>query len=54
MRVLVAGDHGYIGAVLAPFLPAAGHEVDRSGLNLYEDRAPTRLRSRLPARSGNG
>ena len=27
MRVLVAGDRGYIGAVLVPFVGAAGHEV---------------------------
>jgi nucleoside-diphosphate-sugar epimerase len=27
MRVLVAGDRGYIGSVLAPMLRAAGHEV---------------------------
>lgn len=27
MRVLVDGDRGYIGAVLVPFLQAAGHEV---------------------------
>jgi nucleoside-diphosphate-sugar epimerase len=27
MRVLVTGDRGYIGAVMAPFLIAAGHEV---------------------------
>jgi nucleoside-diphosphate-sugar epimerase len=36
MRVLVAGDRGYIGAVLAPFLRAAGHEVDGLDLGLYE------------------
>jgi nucleoside-diphosphate-sugar epimerase len=36
MRVLVAGDRGYIGAVLAPFLRSAGHEVDGLDLGLYE------------------
>src|ERR1700722_11910218 len=36
MRVLVAGDGGYIGAVLAPFLRAAGHNVDGLDLGLYE------------------
>jgi nucleoside-diphosphate-sugar epimerase len=36
VRVLVAGDRGYIGAVLAPFLRAAGHEVDGLDLGLYE------------------
>src|SRR5277367_5811602 len=36
MRVLVAGERGYIGAVLAPFLRAAGHEVDGLDLGLYE------------------
>ena len=36
MRVLVAGDRGYIGAVLVPFLRASGHEVDGLDLGLYE------------------
>jgi nucleoside-diphosphate-sugar epimerase len=36
MRILVAGDRGYIGAVLVPFLRAAGHEVDGLDLGLYE------------------
>jgi nucleoside-diphosphate-sugar epimerase len=36
MRVLVAGDRGYIGAVLVPFLQAAGHVVQGLDLNLYE------------------
>ena len=36
MRVLVAGDGGYIGAVLVPFLRAAGHQVDGLDLGLYE------------------
>jgi nucleoside-diphosphate-sugar epimerase len=36
VKVLVAGDRGYIGAVLAPFLAAAGHEVDGLDLGLYE------------------
>jgi len=36
MKVLVVGDRGYIGAVLVPFLRAAGHEVDGSDLGLYE------------------
>jgi nucleoside-diphosphate-sugar epimerase len=36
MRVLVAGDRGYIGAVLVPFLHASGHEVDGLDLGLYE------------------
>lgn len=36
MRVLVAGDRGYIGAVLVPFLRTAGHEVDGLDLGLYE------------------
>jgi nucleoside-diphosphate-sugar epimerase len=36
MRVLVAGDRGYIGAVLMPFLRAAGHEADGLDLGLYE------------------
>jgi nucleoside-diphosphate-sugar epimerase len=36
MRVLVAGDRGYIGAVLVPFLRAAGHEVGGLDVGLYE------------------
>jgi len=36
MRILVAGDRGYIGAVLVPFLRSAGHEVDGLDLGLYE------------------
>src|SRR6201998_4735332 len=35
MRVLVAGDGGYIGAVLVPFFQRAGHEVDGLDLGLY-------------------
>ncbi len=44
MRVLVAGDGGYIGAVLVPVLRAAGHEVDGLDLGLYEgcDLGPAR------------
>lgn len=36
MRVLVAGDRGYIGAVLVPFLQAEGHEVHGLDLGLYD------------------
>jgi nucleoside-diphosphate-sugar epimerase len=36
MRILVAGDRGYIGAVMVPFLRTAGHEVDGLDLGLYE------------------
>ncbi len=36
MKVLVAGDRGYIGAVLVPFLRTAGHTVDGLDLGLYE------------------
>jgi nucleoside-diphosphate-sugar epimerase len=36
MRVLVAGDRGYIGAVLVPFLQGAGHQVDGLDVGLYE------------------
>lgn len=36
MKVLVAGDRGYIGAVLVPFLRAAGHQVGGLDLGLYE------------------
>ena len=36
MRVLVAGDRGYIGAVLVPILRAAGHQADGLDVGLYE------------------
>jgi nucleoside-diphosphate-sugar epimerase len=36
MRVLVAGDRGYIGAILVPFLRAAGYLVKGLDLGLYE------------------
>ena len=36
MRVLVAGDRGYIGAVLASVVREAGHEVGGLDLGLYE------------------
>jgi nucleoside-diphosphate-sugar epimerase len=36
MRVLVAGDRGYIGAVMVPFLREAGHHVDGLDIGLYE------------------
>src|SRR5215472_8011237 len=61
MRVLVAGDRGYIGAVLVPFLHAAGHEVDGLDVGLYEGcdlgpalpdagtRATLDMRSAVPA-----
>jgi nucleoside-diphosphate-sugar epimerase len=35
VRVLVAGDRGYIGTVLVPFVRAAGHVVDGLDLDLY-------------------
>jgi nucleoside-diphosphate-sugar epimerase len=61
MRVLVAGDRGYIGAILVPFLRAAGHQVDGLDLGLYEGcdlgsgpedvgtRAPRDMRDTAPA-----
>jgi len=36
MRILVAGDRGYIGTVMVPFLRRAGHEVDGYDVGLYE------------------
>ncbi|GAB7007652.1 NAD(P)-dependent oxidoreductase [Nocardioides sp. AN3] len=36
MRVLVAGDRGYIGAVLVPMLMAAGHEVEGLDAGWYD------------------
>jgi nucleoside-diphosphate-sugar epimerase len=52
MRVLVAGDRGYIGAVMVPFLRAAGHTVDGLDVGLYEGcdlgPGPESLGSRQP------
>jgi nucleoside-diphosphate-sugar epimerase len=47
MRVLVAGNGGYIGAVLVPLLQGAGHQVDGYDLGLYEgcDLGPARASS---------
>jgi nucleoside-diphosphate-sugar epimerase len=36
MKVLVAGNRGYIGTVLVPVLKEAGHQVDGLDLELYE------------------
>ena len=36
MRILVAGDRGYIGAVMVPFLVGAGHQVDGLDVGWYE------------------
>ena len=36
MRILVAGDRGYIGTILVPFLRAAGHDVHGLDVGLYE------------------
>jgi len=36
VKVLVAGDRGYIGTVLVPFLRGAGHQVDGLDVGLYE------------------
>ena len=36
VKVLVAGDAGYIGAVLVPFLRTAGHDADGLDLGLYD------------------
>ena len=35
MKILVAGDRGYIGSVLVPFMREAGHVVDGLDLDLY-------------------
>jgi nucleoside-diphosphate-sugar epimerase len=60
MRVLVAGDRGYIGAVMVPLLREAGHHVDGLDLGLYEgcdlgsdiedigDRLPADMRDTEP------
>jgi nucleoside-diphosphate-sugar epimerase len=36
MKVLVAGNGGYIGAVMVPFFQAAGHQVDGLDLGWYD------------------
>lgn len=52
MKILVAGDRGYIGTVLVPFLRAAGHEVGGLDSGLYEGcdfgAAPEDVRWRHP------
>jgi nucleoside-diphosphate-sugar epimerase len=52
MRVLVAGDRGYIGTVLVPLLRAAGHEAHGLDLGLYEGcdfgPGPEDIGTRLP------
>jgi nucleoside-diphosphate-sugar epimerase len=52
MKVLVAGDGGYIGAVLVPFLRAAGHQVHGLDLGLYDgcDLGPAAADAPGPAR----
>lgn len=56
MKVLLAGDGGYIGAVMVPFLRAAGHEVEGLDLDLYEGcdlgpaAEPAAVRSRCDIR----
>jgi len=49
MRVLGAGDRGYIGTVLVSFLRAAGHEVEGLDLGLVRGMRP---RSRPGRRAG--
>ena len=53
MRVVVAGDRGYIGAVLAPYLQRAGHDVRGLDSGLYEGcdfgSGPVPLGGRAPA-----
>jgi nucleoside-diphosphate-sugar epimerase len=50
MRVLVAGDGGYIGAVMVPLLRTAGHDVGGLDVGLYHgcDLGPA-----LPAENGS-
>src|SRR5262245_55562574 len=52
VRVLVAGDGGYIGAVLVPFLQRAGHEVHGLDLGLYAgcDLGPAQERAKSSGR----
>ena len=46
MRMLVAGDRGDIGAVLIPFLRAAGHQALLAGDPLPAPGTPTMQASR--------
>ena len=52
MRILVAGDRGYIGAVMVPFLVGAGHQVDGLDVGWYEGcdlgPSPEAVGDRLP------
>jgi nucleoside-diphosphate-sugar epimerase len=52
VRILVAGDRGYIGAVMMPFLEAAGYEVDGLDAGWYEGcdlgPGPCEVGDRLP------
>jgi nucleoside-diphosphate-sugar epimerase len=52
MRILVAGDRGYIGTVMVPFLRRAGHEVEGFDVGLYEGcdfgPAPEYIGTRTP------
>ena len=41
MKVLVTGSSGYIGAIMVPYLRAAGHEVATFDLGLYADASFT-------------
>lgn len=53
VKVLVAGDGGYIGAVMVPFLRTVGHEVDGLDLGLYDGcdlgQMPAQVSIRPPA-----
>ncbi len=54
MRVLVARDRGYTGAVLVPLLCAAGHRVGGLGLGLHEGGMPAlRTSSHRPRYGGD-
>ncbi len=56
MRVLVAGDRGYIGAVLVPVLLGAGHDVVGLDAGWYDgcDFGPSlAVTSRAPATSAS-
>lgn len=50
MRVLVTGHHGYLGAVVAPFLADAGHVVEGLDTFFYEGCDLTPDRRPIPAR----
>jgi nucleoside-diphosphate-sugar epimerase len=51
MRVLVTGDRGYVGAIIAPILRATGHEVVNLAVSIRNDGTPTLMTDRRNLRA---